>query len=75
MGSTAERIPTFRLFQLSGWLAYGIILVLSTIPFANERATIAYRSVLFGCCFIASFVMMWFAGDSGAGVSHFRAPC
>jgi hypothetical protein len=57
MGSTAERIPTFRLFQLSGWLAYGIILVLSTIPFANERATIAYRSVLFGCCFIASFVM------------------
>ncbi len=57
MGSTAERIPTFWLFQFSGWLAYGIILVLSTIPFANERATVAYRSVLFVCCFLASFVM------------------
>jgi hypothetical protein len=55
--SIAKRLPTFWLFQFSGWLAYGIILVLSTIPFANERATVAYRSVLFGCCFIASFVL------------------
>src|SRR5438309_9488746 len=57
MESISKRIPRFWLFQFSGWLAYGIILVLSTIPFANERATIAYRSALFGCCFSASLVM------------------
>jgi Histidine kinase len=55
--SIAKRLPTFWLFQFSGWLAYGIILVLSTIPFANERAMVAYRWALFGCCFLASFVM------------------
>jgi hypothetical protein len=55
--SIVNRLPTFWLFQFSGWLAYGIILVLSTIPFANERATVAYRAVLFGCCFIASFLL------------------
>ena len=57
MESISRRIPTFWLFQISGWLAYEIILGLSTIPFANEKATVAYRSVLFVCCFLASFVM------------------
>jgi two-component system, LytTR family, sensor kinase len=55
--SIVKRLPAFWLLQFGGWLAYGIILVLSTVPFANERATVAYRSVLFGCCFIASFVL------------------
>jgi two-component system LytT family sensor kinase len=55
--SIAKRVPEFWLFQSCGWLAYGIILLLSTIPFTNDITTIAFRSTLFVCCFFASFVL------------------
>ena len=52
-----RRIPSFWLFQSSGWLAYGIVLLLSTIPFNGEASMLAYRFTLFVSCFFASFVL------------------
>ena len=57
MLSIAKRVPEFWLFQSCGWLAYGIILLLSTIPFTNDMATVAFKSTLFVCCFFASFAL------------------
>jgi len=39
--SIVERIKPFWLFQLSGWAAYAILLLLSTIPFASDHVLIA----------------------------------
>ena len=51
-------MPSFWPFQSVGWLAYGAILLLSTLPFSDEKmATVAYRSALFVCCFFASFAL------------------
>jgi two-component system sensor histidine kinase AlgZ len=55
--SIVERIKLFWLFQLSGWAAYAILLLLSTIPFASDHVLIAYRSVLASSCFAGSFVL------------------
>jgi two-component system, LytTR family, sensor kinase len=55
--SIVERIRPFWLFQLSGWAAYAILLLLSTIPFASDHVLIAYRSVLAISCFAGSFVL------------------
>ena len=52
-----ERVKPFWLFQIGGWAAYAIILLLSTIPFASDHVLIAYRSVLAVSCFVGSFVL------------------
>ena len=57
MLSIAKRVPEFWLFQSCGWLAYAIILLLSTIPFATEMSTVVFRLALYVCCFFASFVL------------------
>ncbi|HLN98809.1 MAG TPA: histidine kinase [Pyrinomonadaceae bacterium] len=57
MNSITERIGSFWPFQIGGWTAYGIVLFLSTIPFASERATIAYRATLSVTCFGGTFIL------------------
>ena len=57
MNSITERIGSFWPFQIGGWTAYGIVVFLSTIPFASERATIAYRTTLSVTCFGGTFIL------------------
>lgn len=57
MDSITERIGSFWLFQIGGWTAYGIVLVLSTIPFASDRGTIAYRTTLTLACLGGTFIL------------------
>ena len=57
MYSTLQGKGAFWLFQIGGWTAYTIILILSSIPFAHDRGAIAYRVTLAVSCFGASFVL------------------
>jgi hypothetical protein len=52
-----KRIKLFWLFQIGGWAAYAVVLVLSTIPFAGDGVLIAYRSTLAISCFAGSLVL------------------
>lgn len=47
----------FWLLQIGSWAAYGIIVVLYTIPFASDRGTVAYRETLTVACFGATFIL------------------
>jgi Histidine kinase len=55
--SIVKRIRPFWFFQIGGWGAYAIVLLLSSIPFASDRGAIAYRSALAISCFVGSFVL------------------
>src|SRR5689334_602250 len=55
--STFQGRRAFWVFQLGGWTAYAIILILSSIPFANDRGAIAYRATTALSCFACSFVL------------------
>ncbi len=52
-----ERKGMFWLFQIAGWAAYGIVVVLYTIPFADDRGTVAYRATLTLACFGGTFIL------------------
>src|SRR5215471_17255238 len=57
MYSIVKRIRPFWPFQIGGWGAYAIVLLLSSIPFASDRGAIAYRSALAISCFAGTFVL------------------
>src|ERR1041384_3374044 len=55
--SILKRGGLFWFFQLSGWGAYTILLILSTIPFASDTVLIAYRATLAVSAFAGTFVL------------------
>ena len=57
MRSLTERKGMFWLFQIAGWAAYGIVVVLYTIPFADDQGTVAYRATLTLTCFGGTFIL------------------
>src|ERR1051325_7496945 len=57
MRSMTERKGMFWLLQIAGWAAYGIVVVLYTIPFADERGTVDYRAVLTLTCLGGTFIL------------------
>ncbi len=57
MYTTFDGRGAFWFFQIGGWVAYAIILFLSSVPFASDRGAIAYRATLAVSCFIGSFIL------------------
>jgi two-component system sensor histidine kinase AlgZ len=57
MRSLTERKGMFWLFQIAGWAAYGIVVVLYTIPFADDRGNVAYRTTLTLTGFGGTFIL------------------
>ena len=57
VNSITKRMGGFWPFQLGGWSAYAIVVVLYTIPLANDSGAIAYRLTLMVSCFVGTCVL------------------
>jgi len=55
--SLLKKVSPFWLFQLAGWGAYAIVLLVSNLPYLGARGVLAYRGVALLACFAASFVL------------------
>jgi two-component system sensor histidine kinase AlgZ len=53
---------TFWLFQTAGWAVYGFVVVLNTIPYADDQGMVAYRITLTATCLGGTFVLRWVCG-------------
>src|ERR1043165_5732949 len=57
MRSLTEGKGMFWLLQIGSWTAYGIIVVLYTIPSASDLGMVAYRETLTVTCFGGTFIL------------------
>jgi len=57
MSSITQRGQMFWLLQIFGWAAYTIVVILYTIPVADDPGAVAYRAVLTATCFAGTFIL------------------